>query len=116
MKNAINNKIKITTQIDRSFVDRSKVIEDKWIGEWHEWKLKSSMKKILHVLIRIPLLPIIVLMLIFAPNISRSQQLQIPVNRFISGVASYLIFLIFVLKESNIDKSEQLRGPPNSGK
>ena len=92
-----------------------KVIEKKWIGDWYEWKIKSPTKKMTILMTRIPLLPIIVVTRIFASKTARSQKWQIPVNRFISSVASYLVFLLFVFKESNIDKNEQLRGPPNSG-
>ncbi|XP_043289385.1 short transient receptor potential channel 4-like [Venturia canescens] len=91
------------------------VIEHNWIGDWYEWKDKSVLKKVLLVITRIPILPIIVIMLIFVPNISKSKRWKIPVNRFLSGISSYLIFLIFLLIETTIDKCDQQRGPPASG-
>ncbi|XP_076547129.1 short transient receptor potential channel 4 isoform X2 [Osmia lignaria lignaria] len=59
-------------------------------------------------------LPIILLIVMVAPNSKRSKFWQSPVNKFISSTASYLVFLLFVFLQSNMDKSEQLRGPPNS--
>ncbi|XP_015127593.1 short transient receptor potential channel 4-like [Diachasma alloeum] len=91
------------------------VIETRWIGNWYEWKAKSGTAKVFTVLQRIPLLPIIAMWLLIAPNSKIAKKWQIPVNRYISSVASYLIFLVFVYLEANVDKKNQLRGPPNSG-
>lgn len=92
------------------------VIESKWIDGWYEWRTKSSTSKVLMILPRILLLPIIAIWLIIAPNTKRGRKWQAPVNRYISAVASYLVFLFFVFKESTIEKREQLRGAPDTGK
>lgn len=51
----------------------------------------------------------------FAPKSKLSKYYQSPVNKFISSTASYLVFLLIIFLQSNMDKSEQLRGPPNTG-
>ncbi|XP_043522094.1 short transient receptor potential channel 4-like [Frieseomelitta varia] len=70
--------------------------------------------KCLFVLVRIFVLPVILVVVLVAPNSKRSKFWQSPVNKFISSTASYLVFLLFVFLQSNMDKSEQLRGPPNN--
>lgn len=71
--------------------------------------------KCLYVVFRIFQLPLILLVVMIAPNSKRSKFWQTPVNKFISSIASYFVFLFFVFLQSNMDKSEQLRGPPNTG-
>ncbi|XP_015588329.1 short transient receptor potential channel 4 [Cephus cinctus] len=91
------------------------VIESKWMGDWYEWKIKSALWKALMIPPRMLILPIITMMLLVAPNSARSKRWKIPANRFLSSVASYIVFLGFVFFESNLSKTNQLRGPPNSG-
>ncbi|XP_063990042.1 short transient receptor potential channel 4-like isoform X2 [Diachasmimorpha longicaudata] len=102
-------------ELYKSYKQLSQVIETHWIGNWYEWKAKAGGAKVLTVLQRIPLLPILAIWLLIAPQSKLAKRWQIPVNRYISSVASYLIFLVFVYLESNVDKKNQLRGPPNSG-
>jgi len=53
--------------------------------------------------------------ILLAPNSKQAKFYEIPVNKFLSSVANYLIFLTFVFLQSRSDKIEQLRGPPNTG-
>ncbi|XP_066602612.1 short transient receptor potential channel 5-like [Prorops nasuta] len=105
-------------QKQKSFVANSniqQVIEREWTGDWFEWQLRKSWLKCLTIIPRIFLLPVIAAVVLVAPKSKRAKFWQIPVNKFLSSVASYLLFLIFVFLQSNINKNEQLRGPPNTG-
>ncbi|KAG7190878.1 hypothetical protein KM043_006939 [Ampulex compressa] len=102
----------------RTFVAHPNVqqlVESKWIGEWYEWKIMTTWRKCLSVVVRIFLLPLIVIVLFIAPNSRKAKFWQLPVNKFLSSIASYLVFLTVVFLESNADKSERLRGPPRTG-
>ncbi|XP_051170888.1 short transient receptor potential channel 4-like isoform X2 [Leptopilina boulardi] len=91
------------------------VIERKWIGDWYEWKIKSSFKKTLMIIPRILMLPIIAVIVVIAPKWKTTKYYKIPVNKFLSSCASYAVFLFFVFLQSNWDRKNQLRGPPNTG-
>lgn len=71
--------------------------------------------KCLIVILRMFTLFVVLVVILVAPNSKKSKFWQSPVNKFISSTASYLWFLLIVFLQSNIDKSEQLRGPPNTG-
>ncbi|XP_017796288.1 PREDICTED: short transient receptor potential channel 4-like [Habropoda laboriosa] len=101
----------------RTFVAHPNVqqlISSKWIDGWYEWKIMGLWKKLLTILLRIFVLPVILIVVMVAPHSKISKFWQSPVNKFISSTASYLMFLFVVFLMSNADKSEQLRGPPNS--
>ncbi|XP_014297897.1 short transient receptor potential channel 4 [Microplitis demolitor] len=91
------------------------IIENKWMGEWYGWKKKSRGTKIATVFLRIPIFWFMALWVWLAPNSKRGRKWQIPVHRYISIVASYLVFLTICFFQSNINKKNQLRGPPNTG-
>ncbi|XP_070524885.1 short transient receptor potential channel 5 isoform X3 [Cardiocondyla obscurior] len=93
----------------------SHLVQSKWIGNWYEWKVKSVWLKCLAVILQIVLLPIIALIILIAPNSKQAKFYETPVNKFLSSVANYLIFLAFVFLQSCSNKVEQLRGPPNTG-
>lgn len=86
------------------------------MGEWYGWKKKSRGTKIATVFLRIPIFWFMALWVWLAPNSKRGRKWQIPVHRYISIVASYLVFLTICFFQSNINKKNQLRGPPNTGK
>ncbi|CAG5087935.1 Similar to TRPC5: Short transient receptor potential channel 5 (Oryctolagus cuniculus) [Cotesia congregata] len=91
------------------------VIENKWIGEWYGWTKKSRAAKIATVFWRIPTFWFMALWVWVAPGSKRGRKWQIPVHRYISIVASYLVFLTICFLQSNVNKKNQLRGPPNTG-
>ncbi|XP_077273858.1 short transient receptor potential channel 5 isoform X3 [Temnothorax americanus] len=97
------------------YIALSHLVESKWIGTWHEWKVRNTWLKCLTVIPQIGMLPIIALVVLLAPNSKRAKFYEIPINKFLSSVANYLIFLTFVFLQSRSDKTEQLRGPPNTG-
>ncbi|XP_061938714.1 short transient receptor potential channel 4-like [Apis cerana] len=102
----------------RSFVAHpniQQVISSKWIEGWYEWKIMTPWMKCLIVILRMFTLFVVLVVILVAPNSKKSKFWQSPVNKFISSTASYLWFLLIVFLQSNIDKSEQLRGPPNTG-
>ncbi|RLU21339.1 hypothetical protein DMN91_005712 [Ooceraea biroi] len=102
----------------KTFVAHSNVqqlVESKWIGTWHEWKVRSTWLKCLSVIPQIGMLPVMALVMLLTPNSKRAKFYEIPVNKFLSSVANYLIFLTFVFLQSRSDKTEQFRGPPNTG-
>lgn len=43
------------------------------------------------------------------------RRFSLPINKMISHTASYIVFLVLVFIESNLDKETQNRGPPKSG-
>lgn len=50
-----------------------------------------------------------------APRHRLVTHWQIPLNKLITHVAAYFVFLALVFYISNQDKSGQKRGPPNTG-
>ncbi|XP_068084233.1 short transient receptor potential channel 5 [Anabrus simplex] len=91
------------------------VLEDAWHGDWHTWRSRADILKTLTVIPRICMLPIITIMCLFVPTHRLVRRWQLPINKLLSSVASYIVFLIIVFLESNLSKIEQKRGPPNSG-
>ncbi|KAJ8973595.1 hypothetical protein NQ317_010032 [Molorchus minor] len=91
------------------------IVEAAWCGDWHEYKLKKITVKILYPVVRIVLLPIITLMCLVTPNHPLVKHWSIPLNKMINHVAAYLVFLILIFLESNLDKTGQKRKPPHSG-
>ncbi|CAK9824240.1 Transient-receptor-potential-like protein [Anthophora retusa] len=101
----------------RTFVAHPNIqqlISSKWLDGWYEWKIMGLWKKLLTIAFRIVCLPVMFVVVLVAPNSKLSKFWQSPVNKFISSTASYLMFLLVVFLISNEDKTEQLRGPPNS--
>ncbi|XP_076759027.1 short transient receptor potential channel 5 [Xylocopa sonorina] len=101
----------------RTFVAHPNIqqlITNKWIDGWYEWKIMNIWRKSLILTLRVFLLPVITIVVLVAPNSRRSKFWQSPVNKFISSIASYMVFLFVIFQQSNADKTEQLRGPPNT--
>lgn len=91
------------------------IVQAAWHGDWHDWKFKSGFMKTLHCILRPLLLPVITLLCILLPRHKFTRHFQIPLNKMISHVAGYIIFLIIIFIESNLDKTGQKRAPPDSG-
>ncbi|KAF3422675.1 hypothetical protein E2986_04317 [Frieseomelitta varia] len=72
----------------------AQLITSRWIDGWHEWISMDTWMKCLFVLVRIFVLPVILVVVLVAPNSKRSKFWQSPVNKFISSTASYLVFLL----------------------
>lgn len=91
------------------------ILETAWHGGWHEWSLKPLALKIVYPIISLFMLPIIAIMCLIMPRHSIVKHWQIPLNKMMSHSASYFLFLIILFLQSNMDKTGQKRGPPNSG-
>ncbi|XP_050302475.1 short transient receptor potential channel 5-like [Anthonomus grandis grandis] len=91
------------------------IVEATWSGDWHEYKLKSPLVSYLLPVLRIFVLPVIALMCLALPNHTLTKHWSIPLNKMISHIASYSVFLLLIFLQSNMDKTGQKRQPPNSG-
>ncbi|KAH9639109.1 hypothetical protein HF086_009113 [Spodoptera exigua] len=91
------------------------VLESYWLGDWHAWRSKSLLSKAILVLSRVFITPFILLVCMVAPRHRLVSYWQIPLNKLITHVAAYFVFLALVFYISNQDKYNQKRGPPNTG-
>ncbi|XP_023310335.1 short transient receptor potential channel 4-like [Anoplophora glabripennis] len=91
------------------------IVEAAWCGDWHDYKIKPFTFKLLYPFLRIIVLPVITLMNLITPNHSLVKHWSTPRNKMISHIAAYIIFLLLIFFESNLDKTGQKRKPPNSG-
>lgn len=91
------------------------IVESIWHGNWHDYKLKPTFAKVFYPVLRVFLLPIITIMCIVMPKHGMVEHWTIPLNRMVNHAASFLVFLIVIFLESNIDKTGQKRLPPSSG-
>ncbi|XP_017774988.1 PREDICTED: short transient receptor potential channel 4-like [Nicrophorus vespilloides] len=98
-----------------SHPNTQQMIEATWHGDWYEWKYKHGLIRCIYPLIRLVLLPFIAILCLLMPRHSWVKHWAIPLNKMITHNASYFLFLIVLLIESNLDKTGQRRGPPNSG-
>ncbi|XP_054275609.1 short transient receptor potential channel 5-like [Macrosteles quadrilineatus] len=86
------------------------VLEDAWVGNWYMWKTCADSKCLLFFFGRIFTLPLVCLLcLVPALNSKWSNFYDIPVNRMITSVASYLVFLFLLYLASDRDKTGQTR-------
>jgi hypothetical protein len=58
----------------------------------------------LHLLARVVLLPFLALLLIVAPFSTLANRLPSPVNRLVSHLAAYLVFLALVTVQGHVTK------------
>lgn len=92
------------------------IVESAWQGDWHEYRLKPTLVRLFVVpFSRVFLLPIITVMSLVTPKHALVKHWNIPLNRMINHLAGYIVFLIIIFIESNMDKTNQKRKPPNSG-
>ncbi|XP_049947297.1 short transient receptor potential channel 4-like [Schistocerca serialis cubense] len=91
------------------------VLAWEWTGDWVEWRTRSLPMRALDVVTRIPMLPIIAGWCVVAPQSRMVRQWSLPINRLISSVAAYVVFLTLLFLESNTDKKLLHRGPPDTG-
>ncbi|XP_075990902.1 short transient receptor potential channel 4-like [Anticarsia gemmatalis] len=91
------------------------VLESYWLGDWHDWRSKAVLTKAWIILMRVLITPIILLVCMIAPRHRLVTHWQIPLNKLITHISAYFVFLALVFYISNQDKSGQKRGPPNTG-
>lgn len=85
------------------------VLENAWVGNWYDWRGYSDARRCISFVGRILMLPLVYIICIFLPRSSWARFYSIPLNRMISSVASYFIFLGLLYTESNRDKQGQTR-------
>ncbi|XP_046663571.1 short transient receptor potential channel 4-like [Homalodisca vitripennis] len=85
------------------------VLEAAWVGDWYEWKTYTSLRRVFHAFGRMIMLICLYIFCIFLPKSTQAQFYSIPVNRMLSSVSSYLIFLCLLFLESHRDKKDQTR-------
>ncbi|RZC42137.1 short transient receptor potential channel 4, partial [Asbolus verrucosus] len=91
------------------------IVESTWHGTWHDYNLKPIPAKILYPIFRILMLPVIAVMCIVMPKHQMVAHWNIPLNRMINHSAAFFVFLVLIFIESNMEKTNQKRLPPNSG-
>lgn len=91
------------------------ILEAEWHGDWHEWVLKPVLFKLIYSLTRLVMLPLITLMCVVMPHHNLVRHSRIPLNKLMVHNVMYVVFLIIIFLESNIDKTGQKRAPPDSG-
>lgn len=91
------------------------ILESEWRGDWHEWNLKPPYLKILYSVTRLAILPVVAILCVVMPRHSLVNHWKIPLNKLMSHNAAYFIFLVLIFIQSNMDKTNQKRGPPDSG-
>ena len=91
------------------------MIQTAWLGEFREWKFKSTLTKLAYPFIRVALLPLVALLCLVMPGHGLVRLYSIPVNKMLTHNASYVAFLVLIFLESNTDKKEAKRGAPNTG-
>lgn len=102
----------------REFVahpNTQQIVEAEWHGEWHEWVLKPVLFKLIYAFSRLFVLPFITLMCVLMPNHSLVKHSKIPLNKLLIHNIMYMVFLIIIFLQSNVDKTGQKRAPPDSG-
>ncbi|KAG8238988.1 hypothetical protein J437_LFUL005045, partial [Ladona fulva] len=84
-----------------------------WLGNCYQWNEKPNLAKVFSVMSRIPLLPLMPFMCWIIPNSKIVNNLRSPINKLISSLASYLVFLVLIFIQSSQDKKTE--GPPHTG-
>lgn len=91
------------------------VLESTWHGDWHEYRLMPPLAAYLYPLYRLAMMPVIFIMCLVLPGHKLVKHWSIPVNKMITHTAMYMVFLVLVFLESNMNKKNQKRRPPSSG-
>lgn len=85
------------------------VIEAAWIGDYYAWKSFSDSRTVVQFVGRVAMLPLIYFFCIFLPKSRWARFYAIPINRMLSSVASYFVFLFLLFLEANRDRRNQTR-------
>jgi hypothetical protein len=80
-------------------------VHTKWVGDSPSWASTSTLEAFLHLLARVVLLPFLALLLIVAPFSTLANRLSSPVNRLVSHLAAYLVFLALVTVQGHVTKN-----------
>ncbi|GIY15129.1 transient-receptor-potential-like protein [Caerostris darwini] len=91
------------------------VLTAHWLGEFRSWPRLPLGMKVLQVLARVILLPVICMLLLVVPWLRQLKKYHSPLNRFLLSLASYSLFLLYVLMVNILDTGRYKRGAPNTG-
>lgn len=91
------------------------MVESVWHGDFYEWKFKSLYVQAAYPFFRLLLLPIVALFCLILPKHSLVKLYSIPLNKMLTHIGGYFVFLVIIFLESNMSKKGMKRGPPNSG-
>ena len=91
------------------------VLRAAWVDGWPGWKRMGLFGKLARIIPRIAFLPFMALLYWFFPTSSFVQMWRKPLNKFYSFVASYVMFLGFLLFQNALDSDNPKRGPPDTG-
>lgn len=87
-----------------------------WVGNWYAWKGFRKCIKALYVIPRLLMLPFILVVLIVIPQSNLAKFYALPINKLLSSVASYGVFLLLIYIQSNVDKAHQTKESQPTGK
>ncbi|XP_073988851.1 short transient receptor potential channel 4-like isoform X3 [Rhodnius prolixus] len=102
----------------KEFVSSSnvqQVLEMTWVGNWYAWKGFRKCIKALYVIPRLLMLPFILVVLIVIPQSNLAKFYALPINKLLSSVASYGVFLLLIYIQSNVDKAHQTKESQPTG-
>ncbi|CAH1408067.1 unnamed protein product [Nezara viridula] len=91
------------------------VLERTWMGDWIAWRGYRVYIKALYIFPRLVTLPVVLGVLMFTPTSKWAKHFSLPVNKLLSNVASYCIFLLLVFIQSNVNKKNQTRDTKPTG-
>lgn len=91
------------------------VLRGAWLGGWQDWRRLSLGVKLVSLLPRILFLPLMALVYLIAPDSKLASSWRSPFNKFLSFVASYIIFLTILFIQNGLDTLKSARGPPDTG-
>ncbi|KAK9729940.1 Ankyrin repeats (3 copies) [Popillia japonica] len=91
------------------------MVEAVWHGDFNDWKFKSFIVQASYPFFRLALLPIVAIFCLILPKHSLVKHYSIPLNKMLTHIGAYFVFLVIIFLESNMSKKSMKRGPPNSG-
>ena len=87
-----------------------------WLGEWSSWQMMGLVRKTLHVASRFLFLPLMAFVYLILPSFSCIDNWRAPINKYITFLCSYFIFLGLLFYQTNLVAENITRGPPQSGR
>ena len=85
-----------------------------WLNHWQSFKTMRSRDRVFRILLRMLLLPLAVLVHIFAPCTRLARAWSAPMSKFVSHMAGYFVFITALIVHNCLDLENSNRGPPNT--
>ncbi|XP_046666859.1 short transient receptor potential channel 4-like [Homalodisca vitripennis] len=83
------------------------VLQTAWVEDWYAWRNYSKFKRSLFIIGRMISIVYVCFTCLFRPKSDDAKFYNIPVNRMVTSVSSYIYFLILLYLES----SQEKKGP-----